>query len=386
MKLLIIGVDPGLNSAVAALDLKGRHVSHASKRGWTPSGLKKAITEMGKPLFVAVDRADAPEAARKLAASFNCELFCPKKDLTISEKEKLVAELPLEGLNDHEADALAAALAAWKSVAGQFNKIDANLEAISMEEKADDVKEMIFTGRAKNMSEALEKLVPKEKVEVKHKIREWDGKTLVKRLEKNLEIRDLYIKKLETKVKSLEKHKAEIEEEKIRRNRTDKAKVFRDKEVSFRDNMISQLRGDVEKEKAKRETLEKKSVVSDEKSDIEADGFVPVVPVRQFNRPELSAADGEFRVKGNAIWIEGWSESEAATTFLIALGPSVVIGRPPEKVRERLLSAGLALADAEPSRGKRWAFVKRGELEEALKAGLKKGIAGWLKEYRQRDI
>ncbi|MEM5804276.1 MAG: DUF460 domain-containing protein [Candidatus Aenigmatarchaeota archaeon] len=386
MRLLIVGVDPGLNSAIAALDLKGKYVGHVSKKGWTPAGIKKAISDMGRPLFIAVDRADAPDAVKKIAASFNCKLFTPAKDLGVDEKERLAAEIPIRGLSSHEADALAAALAAWKSVANQFTKIDANLEAISMEDKSDAIKEMIVTGRAKNISESLEKLAPRPKPEPKHKAGPVPDAATAKRLERELEIRDLYIKKLEDKVKMLEKRMEEMEEEKIRRNRTDRARVYRDKEVSMREGMIAQLRQELEREKARSEELERKAKIREEREEIEADGFVPVVPVRHFNRAELAAADAEFGLKGGTLWVTEWSDSEAATTFLLALRPSVVIGKPPLGVRERLLAAAIPVAELEPGRDRRWAFVRKEELEAAVKAGTKKGFMGWLKEYRKRDI
>jgi len=106
-----VGFDPGTVAALAAVDLQGDVVFVKSFRG----GLKQAVAllrESGHPSIVASDRAEC-ESVSRLASSFGAVAFFPGKNLAARDKRELVSGYELG--NQHEKDALAAALKAYKN-------------------------------------------------------------------------------------------------------------------------------------------------------------------------------------------------------------------------------------------------------------------------------
>lgn len=117
-KHLIIGIDPGNTIAIAGLDLEGNLVFCTS---FEHGGIKKAVSEIeksGTPSIIATDVNPAPEFALRLSSYFNARLSVPKKDMREDEKrlilKKLRSKIPNIGENNHERDAISAAITAYK--------------------------------------------------------------------------------------------------------------------------------------------------------------------------------------------------------------------------------------------------------------------------------
>ncbi len=156
--LLIVGIDPGLTTAIALVDLKGNFVAVKSKKEFGKREMIKFVSRCGKPLIVASDKKKPPRFTKKFASALGCKLFFPENDMLVEEKNSLTKELELRA---HEKDAAASALNAYKNYAMHFSKIDTALSSLGFEKYGDSVKEMILFGRAKNIDEAVRKIKKK---------------------------------------------------------------------------------------------------------------------------------------------------------------------------------------------------------------------------------
>ncbi len=118
-KPLVVGIDPGNTSAVAALDLEGELVFLESRKEFSRPEIIERIIEEGHPVIVSCDKEEMPSNVEKIASSLGATRFEPEEDLPVQRKEELGI-----GDNSHEKDAHASALHAYKSLSKQFRKIN----------------------------------------------------------------------------------------------------------------------------------------------------------------------------------------------------------------------------------------------------------------------
>ncbi len=149
---MIVGFDIGANSALAVLDLDKKVKLLVTFRG----GLKEAIKILRereiKPVVIAVDKTKL-EAGSKLASAFGAVLFTPEHDLKIKEKRELVKGYTYA--SDHERDALAAALLAYR----HYYKL-----ILKVRKKQWEIFEKIIKKEAPNIAKAMEEEKKGEKV------------------------------------------------------------------------------------------------------------------------------------------------------------------------------------------------------------------------------
>lgn len=118
-KALIIGVDPGSTSAVAAVDLDGEIELLESGKNFPPSEIIERIVKVGSPVVVASDKGKTPSTVEDIATSLGAEIFEPEEDLDSRRKRELG-----KGTNSHEKDAAASAMYAYNSLQREIKKIE----------------------------------------------------------------------------------------------------------------------------------------------------------------------------------------------------------------------------------------------------------------------
>ena len=109
---LIIGVDPGTTSALAALDLKGNIQKVISRKELGLAGIIRIILQWGYPAMLATDKSQPPRLLTQLSAKLGCPIYAPSEDL--SRELKLYLTKDMEVKDDHQRDALVAALYAYR--------------------------------------------------------------------------------------------------------------------------------------------------------------------------------------------------------------------------------------------------------------------------------
>lgn len=170
-KALIVGIDPGISTGVAILDLHGELLRLSSRRDENKTKLAREILDHGLPFLVAVDVSPAPHTVEKIASSLGALMWVPRRSMIVAEKSKLIkafkkeykeasaggrGELKLEG--KHERDALAAALRAFKSQRTFFLKVEDALRKHGADALLDEVVPMLMRGESENVTNAVRKL------------------------------------------------------------------------------------------------------------------------------------------------------------------------------------------------------------------------------------
>ncbi|MGB9719010.1 MAG: DUF460 domain-containing protein [Candidatus Anstonellales archaeon] len=132
-------MDPGLYTAVVALDLKGNVVLKFVNRDVGEKEVVRIIRKTGIPSIIATDVSPPPHLVEKIAARFNAKLFSPPRSMMQQEKDEIAKEIQ----DSHLRDAYAATMKAYREYANRLRQIDKlNLD----EEKKDRIKHMIIQG------------------------------------------------------------------------------------------------------------------------------------------------------------------------------------------------------------------------------------------------
>ncbi len=126
---LIVGIDPGNTSGIAAIDFDGETVLVESRIEFPSSEIIKKLIEEGRPVVVSCDKSRMPSSVDKIATSLGAEKFVPEEDLSRQRKR----ELSSEGENSHEKDAYASAVHAYKNLRKQVRKINKRSEGKGLE-------------------------------------------------------------------------------------------------------------------------------------------------------------------------------------------------------------------------------------------------------------
>lgn len=129
--LSLIGLDPGAASAYAVLDLTGRPLKIFSAKELPLSRIISQVIEISQPLISATDKEKVPSLVQEFSTQLGTLLISPDQDLKREEKDLLVNT---KTSNQHEHDALAAALFAFKKIRPTLTKIDDFLKKNHLEE------------------------------------------------------------------------------------------------------------------------------------------------------------------------------------------------------------------------------------------------------------
>ncbi len=168
---VIVGLDPGTTTGIGIIDLSMKPLFFKSIRGANRSIIIKQLAKVGEPILIACDVADAPELVKRIASFFNINYSTPKRDISVSEKRRLIREylpLTLKKLDAHTFDALAAALKAYLKHKNKFESVEARLKKLTQPIALDTIKAEIIKGvkltniLAKELSKLDEE--PKKKV------------------------------------------------------------------------------------------------------------------------------------------------------------------------------------------------------------------------------
>lgn len=247
-KALIIGIDPGSTSAVAAVDLDGEIQLLESGKNFPPSEIIERIVKVGRPVVVASDKGKTPSTVEDIRTSLGAELYEPEEDLDSERKKELG-----KGANSHEKDAVASAFYAYNNLQREIRKIEKYNEKLDIERP--EVAKRYFSDRP---------LEPEEDEKIENK---GDEETSEEKTDGNI---DKEKKRLKRKVENLEKQvetlKSELGEEKKDKKRLRKKyedlkegkrdEIVKDHEISKRQGIINEKNREIEELEEKLENAE----------------------------------------------------------------------------------------------------------------------------------
>jgi predicted RNase H-like nuclease (RuvC/YqgF family) len=142
-RYLIVGIDPGTTTAVAALDLDGNLLHLARSRQMNMADVIESLYKVGKPLIIATDVQEMPYSVEKIRRAFSAIAFVPKQDVSVDTKVEMTA--PFEYANDHERDALSAALDAYRQYRHKFQNL---IKRIPPGHDLDEVRARVIRGQS----------------------------------------------------------------------------------------------------------------------------------------------------------------------------------------------------------------------------------------------
>jgi predicted RNase H-like nuclease (RuvC/YqgF family) len=245
-KFIIVGVDPGIETGLAIVDLDLNPLLVLSSKNLDREEILQIIRKYGIPVLVSTDKNPPPEIIEKLAASLNTVLYCPSRTLSTAEKDSLVYEyVEIHKLNlktTHERDALASCLKAYKEYEEKFLQLTSKLNEIGLHPRrlqkykaeiirgrpiAEVVEEMINDYISKGETYGKENIVRMIKLLVNEDIERRD-KELIAEMEKIAKERDV----LRKRVVELERQLTQLETELHLRTLEFNSEVAKDREIS----------------------------------------------------------------------------------------------------------------------------------------------------------
>ncbi len=236
---IIVGIDPGITTGIAVIDLKGRVLFLDSSKNYDRGRLIEEVSSRGRAIIVAVDVSNPPEAVRKVAAQLGAQLYYPPEDLSVAQKRELASKA-LGGavpVDTHQRDALAAAYKAYLALKSKLGHVDSQLRKLGLDIDSARVKEAVIRGLT--VAEAVEEAI-KERLE---SIEEEPKKK--RETEKREEPRDRHVeerlRELEAEVSLLRRSLRELREENERLRYETEKLVSMARSEAYRDSLVLRL-------------------------------------------------------------------------------------------------------------------------------------------------
>jgi predicted RNase H-like nuclease (RuvC/YqgF family) len=330
---VLVGVDPGTTTAVAILDLDGEVLDVLSTRTADTADIVEWIVERGRPLVVAADVTPMPETVEQVRRSFDAAGWTPPSDLPIDEKQHRTREHAYD--NDHERDAMAAALEAYDDHADQFRRVDRKVPpgvdtgAVLADVLDGESVETALAARADDDGDDDAATEPdNEPSPEQRRIRDLERQ--VDRLQDHVEDLEATADRKDARIEELE---AELDE--ARREERREARERR--EVSRLERQVSRLEGELEAERDRADDLAAKvermkalwKLDHSNFSDVEAekDGLVPVKPVEEFTVAAIEAADESYGLsEDDVVYLrDAGGAGRSTAERLVDIAPRVVL-------------------------------------------------------------
>ncbi|WP_018256829.1 DUF460 domain-containing protein [Halomicrobium katesii] len=356
---VVVGVDPGTTTAVAVVGLDGEVLDVYSSRTVDAAGVTEWIVERGRPIVVAADVTPMPETVEKLRRSFSAAGWTPDSDLAIDVKQHRTRE---EGYdNDHERDAMAAALGAYDDHADQFERI---AEKVPPREDVGEVTARVVAGE-ESVESVLDELADDGDdgdEQTEHTPRELtEEEKEIKRLRARVERLEGHVDDLEATIQQKDDRLAEKERELSQARSEERREVRKDREVTRLQRENERLERELETEREDRAALESKlerlkglwKLDHSNFADVseKQEGLVSVKVIEQFTSGAIESADEAVGlVEDDVLLLRDASGAGRSTAQRLAdVNPRLVLrnGGLSDVADEILFDHGIPVAPAE---------------------------------------
>lgn len=151
---LIVGVDPGVTTGIAAVTLNGELKMLTSGKELGRGQVVRILSEVGTPVVVATDTSPPSEYVKRLATMLNAALITPQRPLTIEEKRRLVSDFVnsssqhFKVKDAHQRDALAAALYAYSQLRPKLAEAREKVYRLGLDIPLENVEALVAKGSA----------------------------------------------------------------------------------------------------------------------------------------------------------------------------------------------------------------------------------------------
>jgi len=354
---VLVGIDPGTTTAAAVVSLDGNVLDVYSTRTADTAGVIEWLVERGRPVVVAADVEPMPETVEKFRRSFDAAGWRPETDLPVDEKLHRTREHTYD--NDHERDAMAAALFAFDAYEDQFERITRKVppqfdrgEVIDRVVSSDVSVEAVL----RDLTDDDES----EEEESTHEPRELSPEERrIKRLERQVERLESTVDDLQSKLAAKDERIETYEEELSEARREERREARERREVNRLERETDRLERERDQERDRADELASKlerlktlwKLDHSNFADVsEGRDLVPVKVVEQFTRDAIDTADEAYGLAaGDVIYLRDASGAGRSTAErLAAVDPRVVLrdGNLSDIADEVLFEADVPVAPA----------------------------------------
>ncbi|QSX00659.1 DUF460 domain-containing protein [Haloterrigena alkaliphila] len=333
---VVVGIDPGTTTAVAIVSLEGEVLDVWSSRTSDTADVIEWIVERGRPIIVAADVTPMPETVEKFRRSFDAAGWAPESDLPVDEKQHRTREEPYD--DDHQRDAMAAALYAVDAHEDQFERIadklppgidrgEVTARVVAGEESVEAVLRDLRDDDSGDEEESTEH-EPRELTEEEKRI---------KSLERQVERLQNHVETLEGRVEERDERIEELESELSLKRREERTQVRKDREVSRLERKANRLERERDEAREAVTELEKKvermkalwKLDHSNFSDVSAkkEGLVPVKVIEKFTKGAIREADDQYGIASDdVVYLRDASGAGKSTADLLAsFEPRVIL-------------------------------------------------------------
>jgi len=354
---VIVGIDPGTTTAAAVVSLDGRVLDRFSSRTADTAELTEWLIDRGRPLIVAADVTPMPQTVEKFRRSFDATGWEPPSDIPIDEKVHRTRDHEYE--NDHERDAMAAALYAYDDHEDQFDRI-----AQKTPRQFDREEVIAHVVGGASVEAALRELSDEpepDEEESTHEPRELsDEEQRIKELEAQVERLQSHNDELETELDKREETIEQYKEELSTAKRQERQEARERREVSRLQRETDRLERERDEAEARAEEMASKLDLLKELwkldhsnvDDVAGDrNLVSVKIVDQFTKRDIEAVDEEIGLSsGDIVYFRDASGAGRSTAErLAATDPRVVLrdGGLSDAADEVLFESGIPVGPAD---------------------------------------
>ncbi|TYL39586.1 DUF460 domain-containing protein [Natronococcus pandeyae] len=332
---VIVGIDPGTTTAVAIVGLEGDVLDVWSSRTSDTADVIEWIVERGRPIIVAADVTPMPETVEKFRRSFDAAGWAPETDIPVDEKQHRTRDHPYD--DDHQRDAMAAALYAVDAHEDQFERIADKLppgldrgEVIARVVAGEESVEAVLTDLTddEEPEEESTEHEPRELTEEEQQIK--DLKRQVERLQS-------HVGTLEERLEEKDERIDELEATLTGARRQERKEVRKNREVSRLERKTNRLEGERDDAREQVEELEQKvermkalwKLDHSNFSDVSAkkEGLVPVKVIEKFTKGAIREADEQYGLAADdVVYLRDASGAGRSTADLLAeFEPRVIL-------------------------------------------------------------
>jgi predicted RNase H-like nuclease (RuvC/YqgF family) len=332
---IVVGIDPGTTTAVATVGLDGEVLDVLSTRTADTAAVIEWIIERGRPILIGADVTPMPETVEDIRRSFDAAGWVPDRDLAVDVKKHRTRETGYD--NDHERDAIAAALGAYDAHEDQFDRIATkvpprqDLGTVVARVVADEESvEAVLTDLADDE--------PDEEDDHEHVERELtDEERRIRQLETQVERLQRHVDDLEATVEQKDEEIADLEDELTETRKQERREARERREVTRLERENRRLERERDEAREEVETLEGKlerlkqlwkldhsnfADVAEKKA-----GLAPVKVVEQFTHDAIETAHERFGLaEDDIILLRDASGAGRSTAELLAeFDPKIVL-------------------------------------------------------------
>ncbi|HVN72976.1 MAG TPA: DUF460 domain-containing protein [Methanoregula sp.] len=309
-RYLIVGIDPGTTTATAALDLDGNLLHLASSRQMNMGDVIESLYRVGKPLIVASDVQAMPYSVEKIRRAFSAIAYTPKQDVSVETKVELTA--PYEYANDHERDALSAALDAYRQYRHKFQNL---LKRIPPGHDLDEVRARVIRGQS------LDQVLGEMRVEAPPAQQETPPRPVDEKHDERVRILDGMVKRLRTYIAELEEagkgrdYEIHRLQTRLRRKETVReSELAKEAEVAKRDTMIASLKKRLHREERRSRNLARRISRIKQFAELSLEGEVfPVKVMESLTKEGIRSLIDDIGIEaGDVVFVSrtaGWGRS-----------------------------------------------------------------------------